>query len=144
MCFSSPPYFDLELYNGEQTSTEKFKTYEDWLEGYLRPTIVNCSKYLVPGGNFIMSIKNMGKRKMYDSAFKMCEEAGLLFLCEEELQVIRRTGANNTKHQGLSASNEKLMVFRKPESLNYLNESEDATSHPFPNLGRMADCSCKY
>lgn len=65
-------------------------------------------------------------------------------MCEEELQVVRRTGANNTKHQGLSASNEKLMVFRKPESLNYLNESEDATSHPFPNLGRMADCSCKY
>lgn len=81
-----------------------------------------------------MSIKNMGKRKMYDSAFKMCEEAGLSFLCEEELQVIRRTGANNTKHQGLSASNEKLMVFRKPE---------EQSSHPFP-MGRMADCSCRY
>ena len=116
LCFSSPPYFDLELYNGENTSTEKFKTYEDWLAGYLNPTIRNCVQYLVPGGHFIMSIKNMGKRKMYDEAFKMCQGAGLNYLCEEELQVIRRTGANNTKTQPMSASNEKMMVFTKVET----------------------------
>ena len=31
LCFSSPPYFDYEQYNGENTSTKKFPIYEDWL-----------------------------------------------------------------------------------------------------------------
>ena len=75
--------------------------------------MVNCSRYLVPDGRFIMSIKNMGRKKMYDEAKKMCLDAGLEMMDEPELNVVRRTGANSTKTQGLSASNEKFMVLRK-------------------------------
>ena len=113
---SSPPYFDVEIYNGEQTSTTKYPEYKAWLEGYLRPTIMNCKEYLIPGGKFILNIKNMGKLKMYDDAMRLCNESGMEFVCEEDLHVTRRTGANSTKSQGMSASNEKLMVFRKSES----------------------------
>ena len=112
---SSPPYFDVEIYNGEQTSTTKYPEYRAWLEGYLRPTIMNCKEYLIPGGKFILNIKNMGKLKMYDDAMRLCQESGMEFVGEEDLHVTRRTGANSTKSQGMSASNEKLMIFIKSE-----------------------------
>lgn len=114
---SSPPYFDVEIYNGEDTSTAKYPEYSAWLEGYMRPTIENCREYLIPGGKFILNIKNMGRMKMYDDAMRLCRESGLEFVCEEDLRVTRRTGANVTKTQGMAASNEKLMVFRKPEPI---------------------------
>ena len=112
---SSPPYFDVEIYNGEQTSTTKFPEYKAWLEGYLRPTIMNCKEYLIPGGKFILNIKNMGRLKMYDDAMRLCNESGMEFIGEEVLHVVRRTSTKFNKTQGMSASNEKLMVFKKPE-----------------------------
>lgn len=113
LCFSSPPYFDLEKYNGENTSTTKFPEYERWLEGYLRPTIYNCRDYLIPGGRFIMSIKNVGSRKMYDSAMQMCLDSGMELLDEQHLPVVRRTGCHSQKTRGMDASNEKMLVFQK-------------------------------
>lgn len=44
-----------------------------------------------------MSIKNMGRKKMYDEAKRMCLDVGLEMLDEPELNVVRRTGANSTK-----------------------------------------------
>lgn len=61
-----------------------------------------------------MSIKNMGSRKMYDEAMKMCLESGMQLLDEQSLPVTRRTGSSSQKVKGLSASNEKMLVFMKP------------------------------
>ena len=116
LCFSSPPYFDLEKYNGENTSTTKFPEYRQWLEGYLRPTICNCRDYLIPGGRLIMSIKNMGKRKMYDEAMQMCLDSGMELIGEQHLPVVRRTGSQVQKAGGMDASNEKMLVFMKPKT----------------------------
>lgn len=113
LCLSSPPYFDYETYNGENTSTTKFPDYRQWLEGYLKPTIFNCRDYLIPGGRFVMSIKNMGSRKMYDEAMKMCLDSGMQLLDEQHLAVVRRTGSKFQKGKGLDASNEKMLVFQK-------------------------------
>ena len=154
---SSPPYFDVEIYNGDQTSTTKFPEYSSWLEGYLRPTIENCREYLIQGGKFILNIKNMGKLKMYDDAMRLCKESGLEFVDEEVLHVTRRTGANQTKTQGLSASNEKLMIFRKPfqgsmsspseesqtiESPHQLNALCDTSGQPDKSSPLMECCNC--
>ena len=43
LCFTSPPYFDLEKYADEPTqSYVKFNSKEAWVEGFLRPTFENC------------------------------------------------------------------------------------------------------
>ena len=34
LCFSSPPYFDYEIYRGENTSTTLYPQYEDWVDRY--------------------------------------------------------------------------------------------------------------
>lgn len=50
--FFSPPYYNLELYPGENQSTDSFKTYEDWLNGYWRETVKLCYDVLKPGATF--------------------------------------------------------------------------------------------
>ena len=40
LCFTSPPYFNKEIYSDDkEQSAIKFPNYEDWLSGFLEPTI---------------------------------------------------------------------------------------------------------
>ena len=50
--FFSPPYYDLEIYTGGEQSHESFQTYEQWLDGYWRPTVELCYRCLKPGATF--------------------------------------------------------------------------------------------
>lgn len=61
MCFSSPPYFNLEVYDKQQTeqSYNKYKEYKDWLEYYWKPTCINCYNILNNGGYFGIVIKDV-------------------------------------------------------------------------------------
>jgi hypothetical protein len=52
LVFFSPPYYDLEMYSGGEQSYESFTTYQEWLDGYWRPTVELCSKVLKPGAPF--------------------------------------------------------------------------------------------
>ena len=113
LCFSSPPYFDCEIYNGEETSTSLHSSYADWVENYLKPTIQNCCEYLVEGGFFIVNIKNLGKHRMYDDADRICRECGLEFVCVEPYKVTHRTGAGNQKAKPRRNADEGMLVFRK-------------------------------
>ena len=121
LCFSSPPYFDTEVYNGENTSTNLHSTYDNWVKFFLKPTIENCKSYLVQGGYMVMNIKNMGKKKMFDDAKRICNEVGLKFVCDEKMEVNRRTVANNQKTDR-SASDESTMVFRRDDFNKFIVE----------------------
>ena len=44
--FFSPPYFALELYKGGNQSTNRYSTYEEWLDGYWLPTMKLCYESL--------------------------------------------------------------------------------------------------
>lgn len=66
--FFSPPYYDVEQYEGGEQSWESFKTYEEWLEGYWRPTVELCYATLKNNGVFsfviIPEYKPLGKDKV--------------------------------------------------------------------------------
>lgn len=66
LCFSSPPYFDLEDYVHGEQSIKKNANYKDWLRNYVCPTMKNCKDYLIEGGTLAYNIKNMKKYKMAD------------------------------------------------------------------------------
>jgi len=54
LCFTSPPYFDLEKYADEETqSYVRFNNKEAWVEGFLRPTFENCY-YGLKSGKFML------------------------------------------------------------------------------------------
>lgn len=126
LCFTSPPYYDLEEYKkGEQSINNR--TYQQWLDEYMRPTIINCKEYLIPGGYFLMNIKNIKRKErtfddmnnlilkglvkipIYDDAMKICYELGLEFVREEIL-----VNQDRYIRNGMTAdNNEKIMVFKK-------------------------------
>jgi hypothetical protein len=63
LCFTSPPYFDLEQYADEPS--QSFKKYEDknmWVEGFLLETIKNCYYGLKKGGYMLVNIADPKKR----------------------------------------------------------------------------------
>lgn len=48
--FFSPPYYEFEIYPGEEQSIKRYKSYEEWLEKYWKATIGLCYHILQKGG----------------------------------------------------------------------------------------------
>ena len=47
LVFTSPPYFNREAYSDDQTqSYKKFSVYDSWRDGFLKPTLETCVKWL--------------------------------------------------------------------------------------------------
>ena len=61
--FTSPPYFDLEVYSNEETQSLSYGSYHNWVKYFVQPTVINIYKYLKPGGIAMINIKNMTKSK---------------------------------------------------------------------------------
>lgn len=80
LCFTSPPYFDLEKYADEPSqSYMKFNTKEAWVEGFLRPTFKNCYYGLKPDGCMLINIADVkGKNNinLEIETVKIAEEVG--------------------------------------------------------------------
>ncbi len=70
--FTSPPYFDLELFVeqdgkvGENQSIIKFKTLEEWLEGFLKQCIEKSGRLIRSGGIVALNIDNSFDTKQKD------------------------------------------------------------------------------
>ncbi len=57
LCFTSPPYFDLEQYSDEPTqSYVKFKTKQEWVDGFLYQTMENAYNGLKQGKYLLINI----------------------------------------------------------------------------------------
>lgn len=54
----SPPYYDLEIYPGEEQSFTNYPNYEDWLINYWEATVIIAKQVLKPGGRFAFVISN--------------------------------------------------------------------------------------
>ena len=63
--FFSPPYFQLELYKGSKQSTERYKTYDEWLEGYWRNTVKLCYHSLRNGRLMFYIISGYTSKQKY-------------------------------------------------------------------------------
>lgn len=59
LCFTSPPYFNTELYCHEPTqSWKKYPTKEQWVAGFLTQTLENCFVGLKPGKLCVVNLAN--------------------------------------------------------------------------------------
>jgi hypothetical protein len=56
--FFSPPYFQLELYDGGSQSTTNYKTLDQWLNNYWLPTIKLCVNCIDNDGTMCYIISN--------------------------------------------------------------------------------------
>jgi len=57
LVFSSPPFFNLEVYSKETTdSLVQYSSIETWFSGFLMPSITKSLNYLAPGGYLVLYI----------------------------------------------------------------------------------------
>lgn len=119
MCFTSPPYFNLETYGMEASqSTVRYPNYEDWLENFVRPTVVNCRDYLVSGGILAINIKNLtahGKRPLFDDWYSIVvNTCGLLPVETISMKQLSRKQFMGKHHSGVATDYgnvEPVMIF---------------------------------
>jgi len=110
--FFSPPYYRLELYKGANQSTEKYKTYEDWLEGYWEETIRLCQHVLEKGGRLCYILSGYGSentKEQYDLLEDMNKITKKYFKMHSS-QPMYNKDVHSTKHKEAA---EKIMIFTK-------------------------------
>ena len=108
MCFTSPPYFDLEKYSDEDTQSYKVgSTYEAWLDNYLTPTIENCHTGLCVGRPLIINIASTKKYSLPEDVIRICTLLGFEYVREMKLAL------SNPKFGSTSYKYEPILIFRK-------------------------------
>lgn len=119
--FTSPPYFNLEVYaNDNSESTKNYNNYELWLEKFVKSTIDNTYKYLKVGGYAMINIKNLtrgGKEPLFDDWFRLFNEHGgfeLVEIFEMKHQSAKNYWMNtNYDKETYRGFKEPIMSFRK-------------------------------
>lgn len=77
VCFTSPPYFDLEKYSDEPTqSYVRFNNKEAWIEGFLRKTFENCHYGLKDDGIMAINIADIRGNELEADMVKTAEQVG--------------------------------------------------------------------
>jgi len=110
--FFSPPYYRLELYKGANQSTERYKTYEEWLDGYWEETIKLCHHVLEKGGRLCYILSGYGSEntnEQYDLLGDMNKITKKHFKLHSS-QPMHNKDVHSTKHKDAA---EKIMVFLK-------------------------------
>lgn len=121
VCFTSPPYFNLEKYsNDDSESTKNYNNYELWINNFVKPTIDNIYKYLKVGGYVMINIKNLsnkGKESLFDDWFDIfSNHSGFEFV--EVFEMTHQSkkhytdNCNYTKEQ-YTGFKEPVMCFKK-------------------------------
>lgn len=124
--FTSPPYFDLEVYTDEETqSYNMFPDLDSWFEGYVRPTIRAIRESLKVGGYAAIKIADFTVRKdkpeggyysepvnYVDRWVEMSNQEGLLLDSEFYSGVSARAGSS-ARTNGSGVKKERVPVFRK-------------------------------
>lgn len=120
LAFSSPPYFNLEYYEGEQTSCKEDTKYEDWVNNYLEPTIINIYRYLVKDGIFAININNFQKYNNYDligDTIRLADKNGFKLIEVADLKNITRCSGHKEWAKGDRTlwhdNDEHIFIFKK-------------------------------
>ena len=104
--FSSPPYFNLEKYCDEPTQCmNRYKTLDEWFEGYAAPTMQNIYSGLNDDGVFATNIadyKSYGNKeyKVVDRWIETAEKLGFKHQRTIRMILNTRPGVGNDKTKG--------------------------------------------
>ena len=109
IALTSPPYFDVEQYAGDQTSHLRYNNYSKWVNGFYKPLIDNTFDALREGGVFVLQVGSQSYPLEKDGK-EIAKEVG--FVVEETRPFTTRTNNNlhKTKQDG-----EVLIILRKGE-----------------------------
>lgn len=119
LAFSSPPYFNLEKYSDEETQCMvRYKTLEEWFEGYVIPTMENIYNGLNRQGIFATNIadyKSYDRKEPYEVVEDWIQNAtriGFKYVSTIKMMLNTRPGVGNQKLEGRKKW-EGVYVFQK-------------------------------
>jgi hypothetical protein len=94
--FFSPPYYDLEVYKGGEQSTSRYRTYEQWLEGYWSNTMKVCRHLMKPDGVMCYVLSGYAKYDLDGDMIRVSMENGFNLFKKVR---IGNANVNVTKHR---------------------------------------------
>lgn len=105
---TSPPYFDVEQYDGEETSTKLYNNFRLWVDMFYEPLICNTISRLKDGGVFALQVGSQS----YDlkgEAIRICKKHGYKF----DVQGKNILGTNNALHETDEEKGETIIIISK-------------------------------
>lgn len=110
LIFTSPPYFNIEQYSNEETqSWIRYKTFPEWVKGFLEPLIIKSYNNLKNGCYFIINIDG---KEIIDEMLKLTSN---LFGEPQSIKYMRLSkmlgGAKNKNT--VSHKLEPIFIFKK-------------------------------
>jgi len=121
MAFTSPPYYKIEKYQGDQQSFRRYKGCDAWLDGFLYPMVTNAWASLIEGGHLLVNIsdcyvdhrQNVLCRPMVEHCLTALEDCRLLGVIGYEIGV--RSGRR--VKSGVNA--EPVFIFQKGRTMEF-------------------------
>ncbi len=111
--FTSPPYFDTEKYSEEETqSWKRYPDTNDWLDGFLYPTLKKCWDCLEDGGRICVNIsdKVRGNVRVCQPMIEYMESLGATYEGVIGYRMSKRPG----NHHSLNEELAKVSIFCEP------------------------------
>ena len=107
LAFSSPPYFNLEKYSNESTQCMvRYKTLDEWFQGYVIPTMENIYRGLNREGIFATNIadyKSYDRKEPYKVVqewISYAERVGFKHTQTIKMMLTTRPGVGNDRKEG--------------------------------------------
>ena len=110
LIFFSPPYYRLEMYEGNKQSTEQYPDYKDWLQNYWKKTIELCSRVIHPQGKLCYILSGYGSENTHGEydLLKDMNNITKKYFHLKETQSMYNKNVHVTKHR---ETGEKIMIF---------------------------------
>ena len=110
LCFTSPPYFDLEKYSDEDSqSYKKFPEKNAWIEVFLRETFENCYYGLKSDGVMAINIADIKGNELEYDMVRVAIECGFILKSKFRLALSNI----NLKNKGAKFKFEPIYIFTK-------------------------------
>ncbi|MGD8451357.1 MAG: hypothetical protein PVJ57_06020 [Phycisphaerae bacterium] len=111
LVFSSPPYYNLEIYSDEATqSSSRYRTYDEWRARFLDVVVTQSRRVLRRGGYFIINVSTRGRHALADDTLAI---ASRLFRHEATLHIAMPCRPLQRSQNGGACRAEPIYVFRK-------------------------------
>ena len=116
VAFTSPPYFNREVYSEDaEQSAKKFSGFDDWCEGFLKPTIETAAEWLAPGGYLFWNIADIkhgtgNYLPLEARSIEYATKAGLIQGDTIRLLMTNMPGANRIDPEGKGTARNTCLV----------------------------------
>ena len=79
LCFTSPPYFDLERYSDSLNQSHiRYGNYELWVDKFIKKIILESYMVLNTKGYFVINIKDYKDKPMAEDTINICKNLGFV------------------------------------------------------------------